>query len=60
MPTYYIVASQTRELPKVFIIDADGNITTKAVTDMNLVESAPIRFEIQQLEVLDLVDNANP
>ncbi len=60
MPTNYSVADQTLILPEVFIIDADGNITTKAVTDMKLVESAPIRFEIQQLEVLDLVDNDNP
>ncbi len=60
LPTHYNVADQTLILPEVFIIDADGNITTKAVTDMKLVESAPIRFEIQQLEVLDLVDNANP
>lgn len=60
MPTHYNVADQTLILPEVFIIDADGNISTKAVTDMKLVESAPIRFEIQQLEVLDLVDNVNP
>ena len=60
MPTYNIVASQTPKLPEVFIIDSDGNITIKAVTDMNLVEPAPIRFEIQQLEVFDFVDNANP
>ena len=60
MPTHYNVSDQTLILPEVFIIDDDGNITTKAVTDMKLVESAPIRFEIQQLEVLDLVDNANP
>ena len=56
LPTHYIVADQTLILPEVFIIDADGNITTKAVTDMKLFESEPIRFEIQQLEVIDLVE----
>lgn len=56
MPTHYIVADQTLISPEVFIINADGNITTKAVIDMRLVESAPIRFEIQQLEVLDILE----
>ena len=56
MPTHYIVADQTLILPEVFIIDADGNITTKAVTDMKLVGSEPIRFEIQQLEVIDIIE----
>jgi hypothetical protein len=56
MPPVYFSATQALELPEVFIIDADGTISTKVKTGMQLVPPfvAPFRFEIQQLEVIDI------
>ncbi|GJL73124.1 MAG: hypothetical protein NMNS01_23230 [Nitrosomonas sp.] len=56
LPAFYFSATQALELPEVFIIDENGNISSKVKTGMQLVPpyAAPFRFEIQQLEVIDL------
>lgn len=56
LPALYFSATQALELPEVFIIDENGNISSKVKTGMKLVPPfvAPFRFEIQQLEVVDL------
>ena len=56
MPAVYFAATQSLELPEVFIVGEDGTITTKVKTDMKLIPPFvdPFRFEIQQLEVLDI------
>ena len=56
LPALYFSATQALELPEVFIIDENGNISSKVTTGMKLVPPfvAPFRFEIQQLEVVDL------
>ncbi len=53
MPTHYIVADQTLELPEIFIINPDGDITTKAIVKMGLTTpSGQALFEIKELNVI--------
>ena len=61
LPALYFSATQSLELPEVFIIDENGNISSKVRTGMKLVPPfvAPFRFEIQQLEVVDLEDGGS-
>ena len=56
LPALYFSATQALELPEVFIVDENGNISSKVKTGMQLVPPfvAPFRFEIQQLEVIDI------
>ena len=56
LPALYFSATQALELPEVFIVDENGNIASKVKTGMKLLPPfvEPFRFEIQQLEVLDL------
>ena len=56
MPAHYFPATQMLEIPEVFIINEDGGITTKVKTGLLLVPpfAEPFRFEIQQLEVLNV------
>lgn len=61
MPPHYITETVVLELPEIFIIDTDGNISTKATTEMKLIAPfvAPFRFEIQQIEVVNLEEEGN-
>jgi len=56
MPAMYFSATQALELPEVFVVGEDGTITSKVKTGMKLIPPFvdPFRFEIQQLEVLDI------
>lgn len=60
LPALYYSATQALELPEVFIIDVNGNISSKVKAGMKLVPPfvAPFRFEIQQLEVVDFEGEA--
>lgn len=61
MPPHFTMTSQTLELPEVFIFDANGDVTRKAVTEMQLIQpQPPFQFEITEIEIRSLdTDNTS-
>lgn len=59
MPAHYIGATGTLELPETYVLDAAGNVTSKFIVEMKLIEpfTEPFRFEIHQLDAVELESN---